>query len=76
MIQSFDYRGSPARILFAPGAIGRTAELMEALGCTRALVLSTAGRAKAGAEASTATAAAITCRGLRKCAKLTVIGVP
>ena len=39
MIQSFDYRGSPARILFAPGAIGRTAELMDALGCARALVV-------------------------------------
>ena len=51
MIQSFDYRGSPARILFAPGAIGRTAEVIDALGCARALVLSTPGRAKADAEA-------------------------
>ena len=45
MIRSFDYQGSPARILFAPGAIARTAEVMDALGCTRALVLSTPNQA-------------------------------
>jgi maleylacetate reductase len=44
MIRPFEYRGSPARILFAPGAIGRTAEMIDALGCARALVLSTRGR--------------------------------
>ena len=41
MIRPFDYQGSPARILFAPGALARTAEVMDALGCSRALVLST-----------------------------------
>ncbi|WP_349371790.1 maleylacetate reductase [Salinarimonas sp.] len=41
MIEAFDYAGSPARIVFGAGAIARTAEMIEALGCGRALVLAT-----------------------------------
>lgn len=41
MIAAFDYAGSPARIVFGAGAIARTAEMVEALGCSRALVLAT-----------------------------------
>jgi maleylacetate reductase len=41
VIEAFDYAGSPARVVFGAGALARTAEMVEALGCARALVLST-----------------------------------
>jgi maleylacetate reductase len=50
MIPSFEYVGSPARILFGAGSVARTGEVVGALGCERALVLATPGQA-AHAEA-------------------------
>lgn len=43
--KEFDLTVNPARILFAEGAIGRTKEMIAALGCKRALVLCTRGQA-------------------------------
>lgn len=40
----FELTLNPARIVFAEGAITRTQEMVEALGCKRALVLSTPGQ--------------------------------
>ncbi|MBM2294504.1 maleylacetate reductase [Sulfitobacter pseudonitzschiae] len=40
-IQEFSYQGSPAKIIFGRGALNRLAEVIDALGCQRALVLST-----------------------------------
>ena len=40
-MREFDYQGSPARIRFGTGARAGVAEAVEALGCKRALVLST-----------------------------------
>ena len=50
MITDFEYRGSPARIVFGPGSSARVAEMVEALGCTSALVLVTARQADRGRE--------------------------
>lgn len=41
MTLAFDYAASPARIVFEPGALARAGEMVEALGATRALVLTT-----------------------------------
>ena len=48
MMVPFEYAGSPARIVFAPGAIRRAGEMVRALGCARALVLTTPSRAAEG----------------------------
>jgi maleylacetate reductase len=45
MIPPFDRAGSPARIVFGPGVSARAGEMVEALGCRRALVLSTPNQA-------------------------------
>lgn len=45
MIAPFHYSISPARIVFGPGSIGRAGEMVRALGCRAALVLSTPGQA-------------------------------
>lgn len=42
--QSFDFTGSPARIVFARGSRARTPEVLADMGATRALVLSTEGQ--------------------------------
>lgn len=41
MVAPFTYAVSPARIVFGAGSVGQLATIMEALGCTRALILST-----------------------------------
>lgn len=41
MVAPFTYAVSPARIVFGAGSVGRLAEMVEAQGCKRALVLST-----------------------------------
>nr|WP_104663887.1 maleylacetate reductase [Ensifer adhaerens] len=43
---AFDYQGSSARILFGAGARARVLEAVDALGCKRALVLSTPHQAE------------------------------
>lgn len=53
MTRSFRYAGSPAQIVFAPGAIEETGRWIGKLGCRRALVLSTPHQ-KADAEALSA----------------------
>ena len=44
--RNFTYRGSPARIVFGAGSLDRVAEIIESLGCARALVLSTPQQAE------------------------------
>lgn len=45
-MRAFDYQGSSAKILFGAGTRARVAEAVEALGCKRALVLSTPHQAE------------------------------
>ena len=45
MIEPFEYTGSPARIVFGPATLARAEDAVTALGCTRALVLSTPNQA-------------------------------
>lgn len=53
LVRAFDYQGSSAKILFGAGARTRVAEAVAALGCKRALVLSTPHQADdAGAIAA------------------------
>ncbi len=40
-MKSFDFQTNPARILFGQGSLSRTGEVLESLGCSRALVLTT-----------------------------------
>lgn len=40
-MKSFELKVSPARIVFGPGTLGRTGDMIRELGCSRALVLST-----------------------------------
>lgn len=47
---SFDFTGSPARIVFARGAMGRVGEALSDLGCSRSLVLSTSFQSDAACE--------------------------
>ena len=61
MTLKFSYTGSPARILFGPGAIGQVADAIDGLGCSRALILSTPSHAKQ-AESLAARAAGIFAR--------------
>jgi maleylacetate reductase len=44
MVEPFDFTGSPARIVFGSTSSARASEMVDALGCRRALVLSTPGR--------------------------------
>ena len=41
MIAPFDYTTAPARIVFGSGSLARTGEMVQAIGCKAALVLST-----------------------------------
>lgn len=50
---SFDYRPSPARVLFGRGVRDRAAEVLRDLGCERALVLTTPPQQKAGERLAT-----------------------
>ena len=47
-MQPFTYTGVPSRVVFGSGALDRVAEEVRALGCGRALVLSTPQQADAG----------------------------
>ena len=40
-MDSFEYRSSPSRIIFGNGTVSRVTEVIESLGCERALVLAT-----------------------------------
>lgn len=46
----FDYTGSPARIVFGRGSVGRTEEAIASLNCSRALVVSTEAQADAACD--------------------------
>ena len=41
MQPTFEVQFAPAKIIFGDGTIDRTGEMIEALGCARALILST-----------------------------------
>ena len=41
MSLEFEYSANPAKIIFGQGVLSRTGEMIEALGCRRALVLAT-----------------------------------
>ena len=45
MQHAFEVQLNPSKVVFGDGAVARTAEMVEALGCTRALVLSTPNHA-------------------------------
>lgn len=49
-MQSFTYVGAPSRVVFGSGTLSQVADEVRALGCSRALVLSTPQQADAGRD--------------------------
>jgi alcohol dehydrogenase class IV len=49
-VEPFVYEGLPYRVIFGPGRSAEAADAVRALGCKRALVLTTPGRQPAGAR--------------------------
>jgi len=49
-MDTFDYTGSPARIIFGVGAVDRIGEAIRELGCSRAVLLSTPFQAEAAKQ--------------------------